>query len=299
MLRERDFVPQRQFGQCFLIDLNLMAKVLELADLKGDETVLEVGPGTGSLTEELLSRAKRVVTVEIDRGLCQLLRENFADRPNFTLICGDVLAGKHAISPEVIAALGEGSVNLISNLPYNVATPLIAECLVSTWRRVVGGDSLTCRFERLTFTVQREVADRLAACPGNAEYGPVSVLVSLLGRVTAGPVLPPTAFWPIPNVASRIMRIDFDDARAGQLVSVDRLQAVLNMVFGQRRKQIGSIMKRKGAKLSDSSTSPGAVSLSNRDLESALAKAGIDPVLRAEVLMPEQFRFLTNALAGR
>lgn len=95
------------------------------------------------------------------------------------------------------------------------------------------------------------------------------------------------------------MRIDFDDARAGQLVSVDRLQAVLNMVFGQRRKQIGSIMKRKGAKLSDSSTSPGAVSLSNRDLESALAKAGIDPVLRAEVLMPEQFRFLTNALAGR
>lgn len=165
MLRERDFVPQRQFGQCFLIDLNLMAKVLELADLKGDETVLEVGPGTGSLTEELLSRAKRVVTVEIDRGLCQLLRENFADRPNFTLICGDVLAGKHAISPEVIAALGEGSVNLISNLPYNVATPLIAECLVSTWRRVVGGDSLTCRFERLTFTVQREVADPAGCLP--------------------------------------------------------------------------------------------------------------------------------------
>jgi 16S rRNA (adenine1518-N6/adenine1519-N6)-dimethyltransferase len=284
LLDERDFSPRKQFGQCFLIDHNLMGKLLNLADLRGGETVLEVGPGTGSLTEELLSRAGRVVAVEIDRGLCQLLTERLGDRPNFTLIGGDALAGKHALSEAVLEAIGPVPARLVANLPYNIATPLIAECLISSWRTMAGKAGRHVRFESLTFTVQREMADRLAAGVGGADYGPVSVLVALLGRFQAGPVLPPSCFWPSPKVSSRMARIDFDADRAAEVTDIDTLTGVLAVTFGQRRKQLGAIARRRDAE------SP------SHGLSAAFAASGIDPTLRAEAVAPEQLRLLANAM---
>lgn len=293
--------PRKQFGQCFLIDKNLMRKLLELARVGPDRTVLEVGPGTGSLTEELLEHAAKVVAVEIDRDLAGLLRQRLAGRKNLVLICGDVLAGKHAIAPEVLAALGPSS-DLVANLPYQVATPLVAECLKMGTGTCFPDDSgrgaeresakigdcprFLTRFCRLTFTVQREVADRMTARPGGGRYGPISVLVSLLGRTTAGPAVPASAFWPRPKVESRILRIDFDAALAGRLADVRTLERVLSLAFGQRRKQIGSVAKRK-----NSPFLPG-------QFEEALLAAGVDPALRAEEVSPEQFRVLSNALGA-
>jgi len=283
LLSQAGLAPRKQFGQCFLIDGNLMRKLLELAEVPPGRTVLEVGPGTGSLTEALLERPGRTVAVEIDHGLAALLRRRLGGRENLSLIEGDVLAGKHALSDDVLAALG-GEAHLVANLPYSVATPIVSECLLSSRRSLEGRG---VRFDRLTFMVQAEVADRMHAEPGSDSYGAVSVLVALLGRVTMGPAVPAGAFWPRPKVASRMVRIDFDEPAAAQLRSAAVLVRALALAFGQRRKQIHSVAKRRGAAFTP-------------DLfAEALAAAGIDPALRAEQVAPAQFRALANVLAVR
>ena len=281
LLKRFGLRPNRAFGQSFLIDKNLMGKLLELAELSGDQTVLEVGPATGSLTEELLTRAGRVVAVEIDRGFYELLQQHLGDRENLTLICGDVLSSKHEIAPTVLDAIKPRAV-LVANLPYNIATPLIADCLIGSWRS-------NYRFDRLTFTVQEEVAQRLNASCGSSSYGSVSVLVSLLGRVTMGPIIQRTAFFPSPKVASRIVRIDFDEDSAGDLMDIDVLRRVLNLAFGQRRKQIGSLVRRKEAQ--DLAGSPEA-------LADAMRRGGIDMKARPQRVAPGAFAALANFLSG-
>lgn len=286
LLDDAGLSPHRRFGQNFLFDHNLMDKVLDLAELTGHETVLEVGPGTGSLTEELLERSDRVVAVEIDRGLCRLLRRRCGGEAKLTLLCRDVLSGKHSLAPEVVKALGDRAV-LVANLPYNIATPLVATCLIDSWRAAVGGEEGVCRFDRLTFTVQEEVAERLTAGAGSKAYGPVSVLVSLLGRAQLGPKIPPDAFWPKPHVYSRIMRIDFDPASARSVADVDVLRRAVAMAFNQRRKQIRSVAKRKNAAFDEDA------------FTEAVDAAGVDPTARAEEISPESFATLANHLAGR
>lgn len=283
MLTTAGLAPRRQFGQNFLIDKNLMGLLLETADLPGGQRVLEVGPGTGSLTEELLERAAKVVAVEIDRGLAELLRKRLGARENFELIEGDVLSGKHALNPAVTQALGPAA-HMVANLPYNIATPLIAECLVASWRASHGNRQGLCLFERLTFTVQRELADRLSASPGRGDYGPVSVLVALLGRIRRGPAVPASAFWPRPKVASRIMRIDFDPEASGKVRSIDVLVGVVALAFRHRRKQIGSIRRSAGEVY-------GAA-----QLDSAFGIAGINRTMRPEQVGPGRFLAMANAL---
>ncbi len=287
LLDAAGFVPQKRFGQNFLIDLNSMRKLLELAELPPETAVLEVGPGTGSLTEELLDRAARVVAVEIDRGFCELLRRRFAQRDNLTLVCADALSGKHALEDALLAALPERA-HLVANLPYQIATPLLAECLLSSWRATTGregGGTDERVFERMTFTVQRELADRLTASQGDPEYGPVSIIVASLARVQLGPILPPTAFWPRPQVQSRIVRIDFDEPLARELHSAHALTSVLHWCFTHRRKQIGWLLHAKR-----SPVAPEA-------LRSGLDAAAIDPASRPEEITPAQFRTLANAMA--
>lgn len=275
--------PNKRLGQCFMIDKNLLGKVLALADPDADRTVLEVGPGTGTLTDELVCRAGRVVAVELDRGLAEVVRLRFADRDNFVLIEGDVLAGKHALSPDVKDELGD-SADLVANLPYSIATPLVAQCLIESWRAICGRQAGSVCFERMTFTVQQEVASRMSAGPGGREYGPISVLAALLGKLTVGSAIPAGAFWPAPKIASRALRIDFDRASADTVRDVDVLSGVVALAFGQRRKQVGSIVKRARAPFDPQA------------LLSALDIAEIDPSSRAERITPEQFRLLANAM---
>ena len=286
LLRRAGVKPQRRLGQCFLIDGNLMSKLVELADLTGAETVLEVGAGTGSLTEELLDRARRVVSVEIDRRLHGVVRRLLGERENLTLLRADALAGKHEISPAVLEAVApEG--HLVANLPFVIATPLVAECLLASYRALADpAPAGACRFDRLTFTVQEEVADRLAAGPGGSAYGAVSVLVALLGRLRVGPSLGPPAFGPRPKVASRIIRIDFDPARAAEVVNVRTLQDVLHMAFTHRRKQIGWLVRHTRGPY------PGD------QIARALAAAEIDRTSRPQRVGPEQFRRMANVLAA-
>ena len=285
MLSAAGLRPRRRLGQNFLIDAKLMGKLLELADVRETDTVLEVGGATGSLTEELITRAAGVVAVEADRALAEILRSRLGKAENLVILNRDVLAGKHKIAPEVLDALaGAGNVQLVANLPYNIAVPLIMNCLFLSWKTVCKAPAPIC-FTRLTFTVQRELAERLIAGPGSKAYGPVSVLVALLTRATAGRPIPPEAFWPRPKIHSRMLRLDFDAAAAGRLVDANMLSAVLSVTFGHRRKKITSAAKQAG------------LPFSSQDFLSALAEAGIDPSARPEQVSPQSFLALANALS--
>lgn len=271
--------PKKRFGQCFLIDLNLLTKMVDAAELGGQETVLEVGPGTGSLTEELLARAGHVVAVEIDTHLADVVRRHFAGREKLTLIEGDVLAGKHVISPAVLKAVAPNG-SLVANLPYNIATPLVAECLIESWRSLRGPG---VRFDRLTFTVQEELAQRLLAQKGR-DYGAVSVLVALLGRAQLGAFIPASAFWPAPKVASRVVRIDFDPTAAERIRDLTLLRRVLEMAFSQRRKRIQATARARGAPVSPAQFSD------------ALTRANVDGGARADHVSPDEYLRLVEAL---
>ncbi|MFP4353773.1 MAG: 16S rRNA (adenine(1518)-N(6)/adenine(1519)-N(6))-dimethyltransferase RsmA [Phycisphaerae bacterium] len=276
--------PNPRLGQCFLIDQNLLSKVVELADIRPDRTVLEVGPGTGTLTEELLERAQRVVAVELDRGLARVLSDRMADRENFRLLWADALAGKTSLNPAMLAAIGD-SCDLVANLPYSIATPLIQMCIRQTLQVRRGGSGP--EIPRMTFLVQREVGDRFTAAPGSRDFGPVAVWVQLTCRIRQGPVLPPSAFWPRPKIDSRLLRLDFDDNLAGQLSDPDALDRVLKALFAQRRKQIGKLARQDDRRHSRLPSLAGAVE-----------EAGLDTAARAEQLEPRILAELANLLAA-
>jgi 16S rRNA (adenine1518-N6/adenine1519-N6)-dimethyltransferase len=195
--------PLKQHGQHFLIDGNLMRKLVAAAGITRKDVVLEVGPGTGALTDYLLEEAGHVVAVEIDRGLHELCRSRFSRATNLTLMHGDVLASKSSIEAQVVQLLAErqgdlaGRIMLVANLPYQVATPLIVDLLLGE-----------LPVSPMCFTVQAEVAERLTASPGSKAYGPVSVLVQALARSERIARVPPTAFWPEPQVDSAMLRLD-------------------------------------------------------------------------------------------
>jgi 16S rRNA (adenine1518-N6/adenine1519-N6)-dimethyltransferase len=281
LLESADLAPQKRFGQCFLVDRNLMNKLLSVTDLTGEETVLEVGPATGAMTEDLLPHCKRLVAAEIDIGLAQVLEERLGDNPKLKIIVGDVLASKHAIAPAVLEAVAPVA-HMISNLPYSIATPVIAECIKNSWHAIKDGSGV--RFDRLTFMIQREMADRLSGDTNTPDYGPITVLMNLLGNVRRGPVVPATAFWPAPKVQSQIVRVDFDPDKARAIKDLSALTSVLSAAFGQRRKQIGTIFRK--------ATLPFAPEA----LAEALTVAGVTPDQRAQTVSPEQFATIANTL---
>jgi 16S rRNA (adenine1518-N6/adenine1519-N6)-dimethyltransferase len=241
-----------------------------------------------------------------------LLRSRFAGRPNFVLIEGDVLQGKHGMNLDVLAQL-EGAASLVSNLPYNIATPVVAQCLLSSWHAKFGvsgampptataGAGMSddrvaanvaarapapCYFGSMTFTIQREVAQRMTAPAGSGAYGPVSVLLALLGRVREGPLVPATAFWPRPNVVSRMLRIEFDNQAAARVADAGMLRKVLATAFNHRRKQIATAMRRFWQE-------PSAAS--DISVADALAQSGIAPSVRPETITPPQYLSLANLL---
>jgi 16S rRNA (adenine1518-N6/adenine1519-N6)-dimethyltransferase len=237
MLAALGLRPKHRLGQNFLHDANQMRRIMEAAAIEPGDLVLEVGPGTGALSVRLLESGARLVAVEIDGDLEPILRRAFEPYPDRArLILGDALAGKHAINPAIIEALGGEPFKLIANLPYNIASPLLIDLVV---------DHPTMSLA--VVLIQREVADRIAALPGGSggggkDYGPLTVMIQAMCEVEKIAVLRPGCFWPQPKVDSMVVRL----ARRNEPLTDDphALSCLVQRLFGKRRKQIGSILGR-------------------------------------------------------
>lgn len=230
--------PLKRFGQNFLIDGNLMRRLVAAAEISPQDVVLEVGPGTGSLTEELLAQCAHVVAAEVDHTLQAVCQSRFAESGKFTLVCGDALARKSVIAPALREAMEDqhqrfgGRLMLVANLPYQIATALVIDLLMTV-----------PQMSRLCFTVQAEVADRLLASPGGKDYGPVSIIVQTLATGRRIAKVPPTAFWPAPLVHSAMLRLDRlvpEPVSAGVL---QRMTSVVHHCFSHRRKTMLSNLR--------------------------------------------------------
>ncbi len=266
LLADAGATPRHRLGQNFMIDANLVRIVAEAGMIAPGDLIIEVGPGTGTLTEELLQHAQ-VLVVEIDHALADLLRNRFAASGNFELIEGDALAAKHELNERLLNSVRQAkqagrTVRLISNLPYNIASPLLIELLIA------GVDVLAC-------TVQKEVADRLRATPNSPEYGTLSIMVQLLSRVEMLRTLPPQAFWPRPKIDSALVRLTREDRLGNQAAE---LGTFVRRIFSARRKTLRN-----------------AVALASGDAEKLLASVGINPKDRPESVSPEDFLRLLNA----
>lgn len=259
LLDERGLRPRKSLGQNFLIDQNLIGKLVDSAGVGDGDLVLEVGPGTGVLTEVLLERGCTVIACELDKGLADLLRDRLGDNPRFVLIEDDCLASKHVVAQAIVDATADRPFTLVANLPYSAATPLIMTLLVA---------HPTCR--GMYVTIQKELADRICAAPGTKDYGPVAILAVALATTRRIATLGPECFWPRPQVTSAMLAIERRDTPLTD--DPNGLAAMCKRLFANRRKQIGAALGREAA-----------------------LPAGIELTMRAEQLRPEQIISLMDA----
>jgi 16S rRNA (adenine1518-N6/adenine1519-N6)-dimethyltransferase len=262
-VRRFPVTPNRDLGQHFLVDENILGVIGRLADLRPEDAVLEIGPGLGVLTEYLADRVGHVRAVELDRALEPPLRERFAARHNVELEFGDAL--------ELDLAGGEPPpTKLVANLPYNVATPIVVESLdglptVSLW----------------CVMVQREVADRFFAEPSTKAYGAVSVLIQLAAERTGFHAVSRNVFRPRPNVDSALVAFRRRRELPGDYAHVKQ---VVEAAFAHRRKTLPNSLELAG--------------LAGREQGAdALERLGVAPETRAEALEPAQLVELARALA--
>jgi 16S rRNA (adenine1518-N6/adenine1519-N6)-dimethyltransferase len=258
--------PSRALGQNFLVDPNTARRIVRLAGVEPDDRVLEIGPGVGSLTAALVEAGAHVTALEIDRHVLPALEEVMAGRGPGTvrIVHGDAMAVDYD------ELLGPGPWSLVANLPYNVATPIVADLLD-------GVPAIT----RMLVMVQREVGERLAARPGDEAHGAVSVKVEYHAEARIAGLVPPTVFVPRPAVDSALVRIDRRPAPTVDVPDPARLFALVRGGFGQRRKTLRRALTTVLAE-------PGPV----------LAAAGVDGSRRAESLALEEWAALARADAA-
>ena len=256
-------VPRRSLGQHFLIDKNIVHKIVRLAELQPGETVLEIGPGRGILTEALLDSSGLVVAVELDAALCAHLRATLGRRSNFRLVEGDALTFEYAQVPSPFL--------VVANLPYYVSTPLLFRLLED--RR---------RIDRLVLMLQEEVVARLAAAPGGRDYGALSIAAQFYCEVRQAFRVPPTCFRPKPQVGSAVVVLT--PLRKPRVSVADEafFFRVVRAGFAHRRKALPNSLRDEGFE--------GALTAA------ALEQAGIDPRRRAETLSIEEFAALADEL---
>lgn len=249
--------PTKSLGQNFVVDPNTIRKVVDVARVRADDRVLEIGAGAGSLTLGLAAAAAHVVAVELDARLLPVLGEMLTAVGNVEVVAADAMT---------VSLGGIDATKLVANLPYNIAVPVVMRVLQEA-----------PQISELVVMTQREVGERLAAQPGSKAYGQVSVIVRYFGTPSVAAKISRRAFWPVPGVDSVLVRIQREDPPD---VAPDVLIPVVRAAFAQRRKTIRNTLAAAGF----------------GGIDAALASGGIDPGSRAEQLSLDDFVAVANSV---
>lgn len=269
LVKKYNFKFSKSLGQNFLIDDSVPRDIVAGAEVDSEDLVIEIGPGVGTLTAQLLKKAKKVVAIELDNDLIPILEQELGDNPNFTLIHNDALKVDFN---EVIGE--EKSVKLVANLPYYVTTPIIVKLLKDGYN-----------FKSLTIMIQKEVAERMAAEPGNKDYGALSLLVQYYCDTEIVRKVPPACFIPRPKVDSIVIRLEKLDKPRVEVQNEKLFFDIIRNSFNMRRKTLWNGVKNIG--------------LSKEKLEEAFDEANIDIKRRGETLSIEEFAALADAIYSR
>ena len=265
--------PKRRFGQNFLVDKNVVSRILDAVQPKSDETIIEIGPGRGALTGRLLETGARVVAIEFDRDLISQLREQFAGYSNFTLIEADALSVDFCRLVQPARAA-----RVVANLPYNIGTAILQRLI----------EQRACITE-MFLMLQREVADRITATTDSPERGYLSVFVEAYCEAEKFFDVPARAFRPVPKVVSTVVRLRVRERIAADVQDESLLWQVVSAGFAHPRKTILNNLREAPAPIQDLLTKRGGASI-------VLCDAGIPPLRRAETLSIEEWAMLVNAI---
>ncbi|MDH4240314.1 MAG: 16S rRNA (adenine(1518)-N(6)/adenine(1519)-N(6))-dimethyltransferase RsmA [Phycisphaerae bacterium] len=278
LLASAGVFPNKHFGQHFLIDLNLMRLMIDIANIGSDDIVLEVGCGTGSLTEGLAEQAGYCIAVEVDDTLAKIAQEQLTEKENVAVINTDILESKHTINGTVIEAIEQARKKhgprllLVANLPYNVACPVMLN--------LVTGPMVV---DEMYVTVQKQVAERMTAKPGGGDYGTLSIFLSATGQVKTERILKPTVFWPQPLVESAMVSFVRKEEKVSRIKSMELFGQVINLFMGHRRKMLKGCTKFAGGELSEIDNWP-----------EIFEQCSIAPTQRPEKLPPEDYIAIAN-----
>jgi len=281
ILKKRGIVLNKRFGQNFLIDQNILLSIPDIAEIKDSDVVLEIGTGTGGLTRLLAERSRHVFTVEVDKGLFELSTDILSYYKNVTVLNADILKTKHELNPEIISLIsgwlnnsGQTHMKIVSNLPYNISTPVIINFLESKLPVV-----------SMILTLQREITDRLKAIPGTREYGILSIIAQLFSDVKVVRTLPPEVFWPRPDVYSAIVRIIVNREKyADRMPDYSTFRKVIWAIFTSRRKTLLNSLEYLG------------LHVSRESLKKVIDEVHLNERIRGEVLSIEQLLQLTEKI---
>ena len=270
ILKTYDFQCSKRFGQNFLIDRHALDKIIASADLSSDDTVIEIGPGIGALTEVMAMTGARVITVEIDDRLIPILTLELINYPNIEIVNGDFmkLDLKHWMEEKQIT----GPVKFIANLPYYITTPIIMKIFES------GIDAAS-----LTLMVQEEVARRMEAGPGTKDYGALSLAVQYYAEASIAAYVPPNCFMPRPGVGSCVIRLVPFGSAPVDVNDTAFMFDLIRAAFLQRRKTLGN------------SLSHGA-GIPRETIQEVLLEMCLDPQIRGEKLSLGQYAELSNRI---
>src|SRR6185369_11555604 len=265
--------PSKRLGQHFLRDQRTIERIIEALNPKADETIIEIGPGTGALTAKLVERAGRVVAVEFDHKLTPLLNERFSSCPNFKLVMADALTVDFC--KEILPA---SSARLVANLPYNISTAILQRLI-----------SQRACIEEMVLMLQREVVERVLAPPGTTDRGFISVLVEAYCETEKLFDVAPGAFRPPPKVWSSVMRVTFRPRINADVADEELLWQTVSAGFAQKRKTILNNLRNSTGRLQETLKRNGGASI-------VLRKAGVDLQRRAETLTVEEWGRIVQSM---
>ena len=272
LLARYGFRFSKSLGQNFLIDENILQKVIQGADVTSGDLVLEIGPGVGTLTSALAGQGAEVVAVELDRGLLPILDETLAEFPNAKVIHGDIM--KLDLNDLVSNTLKGKPFKVVANLPYYITTPIIMRFLEEDMP-----------YTSITVMIQKEVAERMAAEPGSKDYGALSVAVQFYTLPRIVGKVPAKVFMPPPNVESTIITLEKRSEPAVNVTSNKRFFQVVKAAFAQRRKT-----------LLNSLLASNLTGLSKEAISNLLQDLNISPQRRGETLSLEELASISNRI---